>query len=446
MRETGIINRMRRFIDQPDVGPLQPLPTLNPIQLDTLLPMLVLLFLGMLMSVLCLGLEILIDRKGVVILQKLEERGIHSWRDVVLFWKKKKPEEDEESSSEDDDSDVEQPSTTPIVKISNTPESPIKIKNEIEKGSKRLVKAGDIKTAEKILGSQERVPQPYSKTPVKAPAIEDTIKRPERFTPRALRRQDRVADLTTLLPKPLTATLTPVYLDKNVIRDHDSSQGSNTDSNHSNRSEQTPEVKSKQSSGGSNNLEVPVSNPSVPRSGRSEVVVVSPKPSPRYDPQVLLRPKPSPRGEEERVLGTPVPIPPPREELRYVNVQEPVRPPRGEAKSSRVPEEPKVRRRSNPTPPALDITPPSLRGSPKKERQHDWQPMYYNEQDLQRPVKRTKPKKEKSAERERAPPLYRNLQLSMDSDGFLDRHSILDRNLARRMRDNREPDPFADLD
>jgi len=261
---------------------------------------------------------------------------------------------------------------------------------------------------------------------------------------------------------------------------------------------------------------------SVPRSERHSNAV-SPKPSPRYDPQDLLRPKPTSRApsrsEEGRVSNRPSPsprelrryvndpqdeirppskvaenlapsiptklVPSPREGQRYVNdPQDVIRPPPKAAESlapsipTRLVPSPRegqryvnvipttsprkelnqiqdespqlnVRKRSNQSSPRpQSTTPPSQQASPKKSRKHDFVPLYYDEQELPRRERRTRPGIDRSLERQRgpAPPLYRNLQLSTDSDGFLNGHSILDRNLARRIRNNQEPDPFEGFD
>jgi hypothetical protein len=492
MREMGIINRMRRYLDQPDVGPLQPLPALNPIQLETLIPMLVLLYLGMFLSLCMLGIEIAFSRKGKELLELMDAKGFRTWRDIVCFWRTIKRQRELEAGldEEDDEDEDEDGDQTPKSQMSKFSNSLFKIKSKGSKirSRKRAMKTTSetqVKTVEDMLDDDLEdiiLPPAYPKTPVKAPVTSKEESKPAR-THRILRRQDRVADMTTLLSKPVAASMTPVYLDKNLIRDPDSSEGSNNAvSPRSEPSANTPPVvPSRENSDGSNNAERRAMKLAVPRSGRNSNAV-SPKPSPRYDPQDLLRPKPPPsRAEGGRESNQPSPLP--REIRRYVNdPQDVIRTPRAEEikeivapsiptrlvpppryvnviptpspredPSQRQVESPQhnVRKRSNQSSPRpQSITPPSQQASPKKSRKHDFVPLYYDEQELPR-RERTRPGIDRSPVRRRAPnapPLYRNLQLSADSDGFLNGHSILDRNLARRIRNNQEPDPFEGFD
>lgn len=503
----GIINRMRRYLDQPDVGPLQPLPTLNPIQLDTIIPMLVVLYFGMFLSLITLGLEIAYARKGTKLKENLEAKGFKTWRDFLCFWKTiKRQRELEAGLNELDEEDEEYDETdqSPASKqMANFSKTLFKIKskrNKIlsKKKAKEIASEAAEETMDAFIDDIDNevniLPPAYPKTPVKAP-VKSPVKSNNEKAPvrpqRVLRRQDRVSDLTTLLPKPVTASLTPVYLDKNLLRDPDSSEGSNNIiTPRSEPPENSPPLVhsrrgSNENSDGSNNAERRSNNLEVPRHGR-HANAVSPKPSPRYDPQNLLRPKPSPRGEERSQSNRPSPSPeeirryvndpqdvlrpklsprpsedysptipprqvaPHREGQRYVNVV-PTPSPR-EVPNRRQVESPEhnVQKRSNQsTPRPHSITPPSQQASPKKSRKHDFVPLYYDEKELPRRERRTRPGVDASPERQRgppAPPLYRNLQLSMDSDGFLNGHSILDRNLARRIRNNQEPDPFEGFD
>jgi hypothetical protein len=501
MREMGIINRMRRYLDQPDVGPLQPLPTLNPIQLETLIPMLVVLYFGMFLSLITLGLEIAFSRKGKQLIEYLDSKGFKTRRDFLFFWRTIKQQKElaaleaglnEADSEDDEDGDEKSPAAKQMATFSRTL---FKIKSKkkkimLKKREKEALQSEmDAKAMEEMLDRDDDIilPPAYPKTPIKAPVQSSEEKKPER-THRILRRQDRVADLTTLLPKPVAASLTPVYLDKNLVRDRDSSQGSNsTVTARSDPPENTPPAvpsrrgSQEMKSDGSNNAERGSNQLAIPRSGRQSNVV-SPKPSPRYDPQDLLRRKPPSRNEEgsdgsrptpspreirryvndpQDVLGQPprtvensptIPprmVPAPIEGQRYVNVI-PTPSPREEPNQGQVESPEHKRKRSNQSSPRPhSTTPPSQQASPKKSRKHDFVPLYYDERELQRRERRTRPGIERSPERQRgppAPPLYRNLQLSTDSDGFLNGHSILDRNLARRIRDNQEPDPFEGFD
>jgi hypothetical protein len=508
MREMGIINRMRRYLDQPDVGPLQPLPTLNPIQLETLIPMLVLLYLGMFLSLVMLGIEIAFSRKGKELLEFMDAKGFRTWRDVVCFWKtikrQRELEELEAGMNEEDDKDEDENGEPTLrSQMSNLSRSLFKIKTKGNKirSKKRAMKTSaesKIKTIQDMLDADVDdevddiiLPPAYPKTPIKAPVKSKVDAKPPK-TQRILRRQDRVADLTTLLPMPVLASLNPVYLDKNLVRDRDSSEGSNNNvTPRSEPSANTPPVvpsrkSSQERSDGSNTAERGAMKLAVPRSGRHSNAV-SPKPSPRYNPQDLLRPKPSSRvpsrSEEGRESNQPSPsprelrryvndpqdvirpppmaaeimapsiptrlVPPPREGQRYVNVI-PAPSPREEPNQIQA-ESPQLsaRKRSNQSSPRpQSTTPPSQQVSPKKSRKHDFVPLYYDEQELPRRERRIRPGIDRSPERQRgpAPPLYRNLQLSTDSDGFLNGHSILDRNLARRIRNNQEPDPFEGFD
>ncbi|XP_059470221.1 uncharacterized protein LOC132193520 [Neocloeon triangulifer] len=183
MRETGIINRMRRYIDQPDVGPLKPLPDLNPIEINTLIPMLVVLYVGMIASVVTLGLEIAFKHGGGELIRRLNERGYYTWKDVVCFWRVKRPNPDEESSEESESSEDEEaalPSSVPTIKVPRTPATPAKIKRETENKSKFVDRS---------------VP------------------------PRPLKRENRVSQLNNFLPN-----AGPVYLDKNTLRDNSSEE------------------------------------------------------------------------------------------------------------------------------------------------------------------------------------------------------------------------------
>lgn len=495
---------MRRYLDQPDVGPLQPLPTLNPIPLETLIPMLVVLYFGMFLSLLTLGLEIVFSRKGKQLIQLMEAKGFTTWRDIICFWKTIKRQRELAAleaglnDSEDDEEDDDAGQSPKSKQMANFSSTLFKIKSKKNKMlSKKKAKAEiDAKTMDDLLDADDDeiiLPPAYPKTPVKAP-----VKGSEDIVParRVLRRQDRVADLTTLLPKRITASLTPVYLDKNLVRDPDSSQGSNnTDTPPLELPENTPPMvpsrrnSQEMKSDGSNQADRRSNNLAIPRSGRNSNAV-SPKPSPRYDPQDLLRPKPpASRAEEAPESNRPTPSPremrryvndpqdvirppskadeikegyspsipsrrvhpPPIEEQRYVNVI-PTPSPREVPNQRQVDQSPEhnVQKRSNQSSPRpQSITPPSQQASPKKSRKHDFVPLYYDEQELPRRERRTRPGIDRSPERQRAPPappLYRNLQLSTDSDGFLNGHSILDRNLARRIRNNQEPDPFDGFD
>ncbi|CAB3362301.1 Hypothetical predicted protein [Cloeon dipterum] len=214
MRETGIINRVRRNIDQPDVGPLKPLPDLNPIDIQTIIPMLVVLYLGMFASIITLALEIAFNRVGEELIRKLEGRGYHSWKDVVCFWRVKKKNLEDESSSED-----EEPISAPTIKFTNTPQSPVKVKSVVENVNERKTKKSDFLAPPAKLKSFQELHNYVNQQ--MSQRADDT--RP----PLPLRRQNRVADLNTNLPEPIKASFTPQYLDKNVVRDIDSSQESN---------------------------------------------------------------------------------------------------------------------------------------------------------------------------------------------------------------------------
>ncbi|XP_065341782.1 uncharacterized protein LOC135940709 [Cloeon dipterum] len=298
MRETGIINRVRRNIDQPDVGPLKPLPDLNPIDIQTLIPMLIVLYVGMFASIVVLGLEIAFKRGGEELIRKLEERGYRSWKDIVCFWRVKKNNIEGESSSEDEesDTDVEQqtkkPVSVPTIKFTNTPQYPVKVKSVSEN---KKVKVNPEKKSN-FLAPPIKRKEPKSFQELHNYVNQQMSQRADDTRPPLpLRRQNRVADLNTNLPEPIKASFTPQYLDKNVLQDIDSSQESNqfesprpdrfkTPSPQVERSPQLPARRRR--------VVTPPKRAEEPAPEKRSPTAAAPV-APRYDPQELVRQKPS---------------------------------------------------------------------------------------------------------------------------------------------------------
>ncbi|XP_065340078.1 uncharacterized protein LOC135939543 [Cloeon dipterum] len=409
MRETGIINRVRRNIDQPDVGPLKPLPDLNPIDIQTLIPMLIVLYVGMFASIVVLGLEIAFQRGGEELIRKLEERGYRSWKDIVCFWRVKKNNIEEESSSEDEesDTDVEQqtkkPVSVPTIKFTNTPQYPVKVKSVSEN---KKAKVNPEKKSD-FLAPPIKRKEPKSFQELHNYVNQQMNQRADDTRPPLpLRRQNRVADLNTNLPEPIKASFTPQYLDKNVLQDIDSSQESNqfesprpdkfkTPSPQVERSPQPPTRRRR--------VVTPPKRAEEPAPEKRSPTAAAPV-APRYDPQELVRQKPS----REDILRKPTLPEQPPENRR----------------AARREERPVLNRIATPS--------VNLPGNRSAGSQIDLMPLNLD----QLPQRRR-------GNRLSEPPNNRNLHLSIDTNGFLDRHSIVDRNLAQRMRRNRDPDPFS---
>ncbi|XP_059470223.1 uncharacterized protein LOC132193522 [Neocloeon triangulifer] len=512
MRETGIINRMRRYIDQPDVGPLKPLPDLNPIDIATLIPMLIVLYVGMAASLITLGLEIAFKHGGGELIRRMNERGFYTWKDVICFWKVRKPNPDEEESSSDEDSDtdVEQPpqqKTAPTIKISTTPQQPIKVRSTNEKPNslnKYPVKAAPIAILgqnddkkSNLINKNKLVPPEFRLNDGKDFEKLRNYINENQNRPRPLRRQNRVSDLTNIFPK--QASLNQQYLDKNTIRDHDSSQESNNfESPRPDRRSPAPvanrelkpdrlPVEKPQAHANiatgqdpiqeKNNLTSPKNNKESGASAKSPAVnrELKPNRSPGREPLAYAN-----IGHDKIQRKSEFDIP--KSDKPTVNRElKPGRSPGRERKSANDPALP-VRRVGFLTPdsPKDPISVKSVPNSPK-----------YNPEDLAKPKKQSReellkkqtapeplqvPQRRESrprtegqernrveippaeetadllfplninqipASRQNPAPPNLNLHLSIDTDGFLDRHSIIDMNLARRMRQNRDPDPFG---
>ncbi|XP_059470001.1 uncharacterized protein LOC132193383 [Neocloeon triangulifer] len=458
MRETGIINRMRRYIDQPDVGPLKPLPDLNPIDIDTLIPMLVVLYMGMAASIITLGLEIAFKRGGGELIKRMNERGFYTWKDLICFWKVRKPEpaeEEESSSDEDSDTDVEQPpqqKTAPTIKISTTPQQPIKVRSTNEKPSslnKYPVKAEFIKNGandekkSNLINKDNFVPPEFRLNDGKD-FLRNYINENQN-KPRPFRRQNRISDLTSMLPKTVTASSNPQYLDKNIVGGHDSSQESNNfESPRPDRRSPAPARSS------AANIELkpekipekPVLYVNIPRGQISNQILQTEKdppannqkPKPESNPTLPVRRTRFSLPEPAKAPTTPIKSFPPTPHYNPEDLAKPIKLSREELLKKQTPPEPLQIPRRRESRPKSEGQERNRAQIPPTQETVDLFPINLN-QIL-------------AGRQNAAPPNQNvpNLHLSLDTNGFLDRHTIIDMNLARRMRQNRDPDPFSGLE